>query len=63
MLWKYRREACFRLDKGGNHVKFDIESIRFQDESDCAEVLRQLPAVDALAARVSSDPVPRNGKS
>ncbi|CAB1368767.1 AAA domain-containing protein [Denitratisoma oestradiolicum] len=41
---------------GGTQVKFDIESIRFRGESDYADVLRQLPGVDALAARISSDP-------
>jgi len=34
----------------------DIESIRFGGESNYAAVLRQLPGVDALAAKVSADP-------
>ena len=47
----------FELENGGRHVKFDIEAIRFRGESDYADALRQLPGVDALAARISSDPV------
>ncbi|MFT3848866.1 MAG: hypothetical protein QM739_09360 [Propionivibrio sp.] len=47
----------FLAQDWGNHVKLDIESIRFRGEMDYADTLRQLPGVDALAAKISSDPV------
>ena len=40
----------------GEHMTFDIESIRFRGERDYGEALNRLPGVDNLASKTVSDP-------